>query len=138
MIELNRWFFVQLANFLVLLCVLNALLFKPVMATFAERRRITGESLDAAAALTARKEKILTTLNEDLARANEKASGIYLKYREEGLSAQKEFLKKAQAEAEARLASAMSGIASESVGARATLRANIDKYSDEIVGRLIG
>jgi F-type H+-transporting ATPase subunit b len=138
MVELNGWFFVQLANFLILVYVLNVLLFGPVLRIFKERRRITDEAVGEVNALTARKEKILATLNEDLAKAGEQAGAIYTKNREEGLALQKELLKKAQDEAAAKLASAMSEIASESARARTTLRANIDKYSDEIVGKLIG
>jgi len=138
MVELNGWFFIQLANFLILVYALNVLLFKPVMATFKERRRITEESVDEVNALTARKEAILAKFNEDIARANEKAADVYLKHKEEGLAVQKEFFKKAQDEAAKKLESAMSALASESARARTALRANIDKYSDEIVGRLIG
>ncbi len=48
MLDINKWFFVQLANFLLLLIILNIILFKPFLRLFKEREDNTKGALDSA------------------------------------------------------------------------------------------
>ena len=48
MLEINGWFFAQLANFLLLLIILNAILYKPILRIFKERESSTSGFLEDA------------------------------------------------------------------------------------------
>lgn len=136
MVEFNSWFFVLVANFLILLVALNAILFKPVLGLIKERQRIKNDSLSEANALMEKKDKALQQLKSEMAAVQMKAKEIYAKIRQEGLDKQHEFIAKSHEEAMKRLNSALIEISGEVDKATAALRGDIDKYSDEIVRKL--
>ena len=57
MLEFNQWFFVLLANFLVLLFVLNHILFQPLAKIMRERESATIGALDEAKSMTRKKDQ---------------------------------------------------------------------------------
>ncbi len=69
MLEVNSWFFVQLANFLILLFLLNTILFKPMLKLFKERDDNTKGALDSAAAMDRDKDDVLAQIEEKLSGA---------------------------------------------------------------------
>lgn len=138
MLEINKWFFVLVLNFIVLLFILNAILFKPLLKIFKEREDTVKGSLDAAKELANRREESITRLNRELAEARNKAKEIFEALKAEGLQAQKEVLSKAEAEASQIIEKARADLKAEAEKARATLRAEVDKFSDEIVRKLVG
>ncbi len=137
MIELNQWFFVLLANFLILIYVLNIILFKPLLALFKEREKIIDGSLKAAKELEEQKNKALANMQDELARANAKATYIYDALKQEGLEKQRESLERSHEEAMEAVERARVEIAGEADKARQRLRQEIDRYSESIVQKLI-
>ena len=137
MLEFNHWFFVLLANFLVLYFVLSAILFKPLAKIFKEREAATKGSLDEAKELTRKKDEALSSMNAELVSARVKAKETYDSLREAGSAVQKEMLSKTESEAVAMIEKARREIHSEAQKARETLKADIDKFSDEIVAKLV-
>lgn len=137
MIELNKWFFVLLVNFLVLLYVLNKILFKPMLKIFSEREDAIKGSLSAANAMTQKKEEAFARLKSELTAAREKAKTTFETIRAEGLNIQKEIFAKAEAEASGILNKARAEIKTEAAKSRLALRADIDKLSDDIVRKLL-
>lgn len=137
MLELNNWFFVLLANFLILLYVLNIILFKPLLKLFKEREDNVSGSLGAAREMTQRKDEAVATLNRGLAEARNKAKETFESIRADGAGRQKEVLSKAEAEASEILQQARRELRAEAEKARQALRADVDKFSDEIVRKLV-
>ncbi len=137
MLEFNQWFFVLLANFLVLLFILNILLFKPIKKIFQERDVSINGALEDAKKLTAKKEEAIAKMNAELAAAKTQAKDIFNSIREEGVRAQKEILLKAEAEAVDMIEKARKELQSETEKAKAALRADIEKLSEEIVSKLV-
>ena len=63
MLDINNWFFVQLANFILLFIILNAILFKPFLLLFKERDDKTSGALESASALDKEKDDVLTQID---------------------------------------------------------------------------
>jgi len=137
MLELNKWFFVLAANFFLLLILLHYLLYKPLLQKFKEREDTVKGSLDAAKDMSTKREETISKLNRELADARSKAKEIFETLRTEGLQKQKEVVSQAESEASGILEKTMADIRAETEKARKTLRAEVDKFSDEILRKLV-
>ncbi|MBF0554257.1 MAG: ATP synthase F0 subunit B [Nitrospirae bacterium] len=130
------WFVVLVANFLVLLVLLNSILFKPLLGMIKQRQQIRNDSLHEAKSLTEKKEKALQQLKSEMAAAQIKAKEIYTKIRQEGLDTQHGLVAKSHEEAMKRLNGALAEISKEVEKTTAALKGDIEGYADEIVRKL--
>lgn len=137
MLEFTQWYFVLVVNFLVLLVILNAILFKPLAKLFKEREGSIKGALDEAKAMIDKKEDAITKMNAELSGARAKAKEAYNVFRDEGLGKQKESLSKAEAEAVEIVEKARRELKVEAEKARAALKADVDRFSEEIVKKLV-
>lgn len=138
MLEINRWFFVLLLNFIVLLFVLNIIFFRPLLKLFAERENSINGSLDAARDMEAKKEEALLIMNRELVSARKKATDLYEKILREGLAIQKDMLDAANMEARQMIDNAARELKTDAERVRQALRSEVGRFSDEIVRKLIG
>lgn len=138
MLELNKWFFVQLANFLLLLIVLNIILFKPVLRLFKERERHTKGYLDDAKAMDKDKDHLMAQIEEKLSDARVKAKSVFEELSREGIEIQKERVDSAQKEAVEINKRAREDIESATDKARAGLKSDIETFAKQIVEKLVG
>lgn len=137
MLEFNKWFFVLALNFILLIFILNAILFKPILKIFKEREDTVKGALDAAKEMAAKREEAIAQLNRELAETRNKAKETFEALKAEGINKQKEIVASAEAEAAQMLEKAKAEIRSEAEKARKALRAEVDKFSDEIVRKLV-
>ena len=138
MLDFNGfWFLVLLVNFLVLLFVLSKILFKPLAQVFKEREAATKGALDEAKAMTVRKDEAVAKMNAELMAARGKAKEAFGTLREAGMSVQKEAMSKAEAEAVGMIGKARTELQAEAEKARMALKADIEKFSEEIVNKLV-
>jgi len=138
MLELQvKWFLVLLVNFLVLIYVLNILLFKPLLRLFKERADNVNGALGAAKDMNQKKDETIAKLSRELTDARNKAKGTFEALRGEGANLQKEAFSKAEAEAADILQKARQELKAEAEKARQALKSDVDKFSDEIVRKLI-
>ena len=132
-----KWLIVLAINFLVLLFILNAILFKPLLKIFKEREDTVKGALDTAKEMQQKREDGIARLNRELAESRSKAKEIFDSLRSEGVNKQKEILSAAEAEAVSILNKAKEEIRAEAEKARTALKADVDKFSDEIVRKLV-
>lgn len=137
MLELNNWFFVLLLNFLVLLYLLNIILFKPLLRLFTEREGTINNSLNAARDLEKKKDEALLQMNRELKDAHKKAREIFETMRVQGIERQRELLEAASSEASGLIYNSRTDLKKEAGRVRQQLRADAEKFSDEIVRKLI-
>src|SRR3990170_6443338 len=95
-LKLNRWFLVQLFNFLTLVILLYFLLFKPLLNLLRERAEKIATSLEEAGRIQKRSEQAMSELDREMAAAKEKARNLFLKLQKEGFDEQKRILEKAR------------------------------------------
>ncbi|KPK44484.1 MAG: hypothetical protein AMK74_05065 [Nitrospira bacterium SM23_35] len=137
MLEFNKWFFVLFVNFIILLFILNAILFKPLLQIFKEREDSVKGDLDAAKDMKEKSEEGIARLNRELAESRSKAKEIFESLKAEGVTKQREVLSATEAEALTTIEKARAEIKSDAEKARQSLRADVDKFSDEIVRKLV-
>jgi F-type H+-transporting ATPase subunit b len=138
MLEFNKWFFVLVLNFLVLLYVLNIILFKPMLRLFTERENAIKGSLEAAKEMNQRKEDAVAAMKRELKEAVIRSNEIFETMRKQGLERQKEILEGANKHAHDLIEKARGELRAEAGNARQKLRADVEKFSDEIVKKLVG
>ncbi len=138
MLELNKWFFVQLANFLILLYVLNVILFRPFMQLFRERKEGTEGALEKARAMEKEKEEIVARIDAKLADARAQAKKIFEDLSKEGMDIQRSTIESAQNEAVEINRKAKAELEAATEKARAALKADVEAFSKQIVEKLVG
>ncbi|MCK5286250.1 MAG: ATP synthase F0 subunit B [Thermodesulfovibrionia bacterium] len=138
MLELNRFFFVHLINFLVLIALLNYILFKPLLRTLTEREGLIKGSLDSAKAMDVEKENQLRELEEKLAEARDKAKTIFEGMSREGLALQKESVEKTQKDAAELTRKAREDLQREVKKTKESMKREIEVFSKMIVEKLVG
>jgi len=131
------WFIVLAIQFIALIFILNAILFSPLMKIFKQRDDTVKGALDAAKGMTEKREEGIAKMNRELAEARTRAKEIFEALKAEGVGKQKEVLSSTEAEALTTLEKARVEIKAEAEKARQALRADVDKFSDEIVRKLV-
>jgi len=132
-----KWLLVLTGNFLGLVFILNIILFKPMLKVFRERESLTKGSLDAAKEMSSRREEGIERMNKEIAEARSKAKEAFEGSRNDGLAVQKSLLSDAETVAAGMLQKAREELRSEGERARQSLKADIEKFSDEIVRKLV-
>jgi len=137
MIELNKWFIVQLINFLALLIILNIILFEPLLKLFRQRKENIEGAIEEAKRLNEKKDNELEYYNKELTEAREKAKEVYNMLRQQGLEQQKEMIIKAQQEASKEIEKAKEKIRQETEKSKEELREYVKSFSTEIMKKLL-
>lgn len=132
-----NWLLILAANFIVLMFVLNIILYKPLLKIFKDREASTKGFLDAARDMDAGKEAGIEKMNKEIAEARKKAKGVFENMRNEGLTTQKQALSSAEAAAADLLQKAREELKVEVAKATQALRGDVEKFSDEIVRKLV-
>ena len=132
-----KWLLLLMANFLGLIFILNIILFKPLLKIFRERKDMVKSSLDAAKDMAARKEEGLARMQKEISDARQKAKEVFEGLRGEGVQQQKSELSAAEAKGAEMLQSAREELRREVEKARQALKADVEKFSDEIVRKLV-
>jgi F-type H+-transporting ATPase subunit b len=138
MLDIDKfWLLILTANFLGLVYILNLILFRPMLKVYLERESLTKGSLDAAKQMDGKREEGLERMNKEISEARSKAKEAFETLRNAGLETQKNFLSEAEASAAAMLQKAREELRGEGEKARQSLKADIEKFSDEIVRKLV-
>ncbi len=138
MIDINITLLIQLINFIVLLVVLNFLLFKPIRQIMQEREQGISSALGDAKIAQDRMQKLLDNYNVSLAESKQKAATTYNAIYQRGIDAQREMISAERSKAGEALDRARAEIASASAEARADLRKEAERLSQDITSKLLG
>ncbi len=137
MLEINNWFFVQLANFILLLIILNFILFKPFLRLFKEREEGTKGALDKAKAMDEEKDDIIAQIDSKIAQARGKAKTVFEELAKEGMDSQKNTLDSAHEEAVEVNRKAKEELEAATEKARSALKSDIEMFSKQIMEKLV-
>jgi F-type H+-transporting ATPase subunit b len=138
MLELNKWFFVQMINFLLLLVILNIILFRPILRIFKERENSTTGFLDDAKAMQKEKDGLMAQIDAKLSEARSKSKSIFDGLSDEGKAAQKQVVGSAQNQSVEINKKAREDIQAATERASASLKGDIESFSKKIVEKLVG
>lgn len=138
MLDVNSWFFAQLANFIFLLIILNVILYKPFLRLFKERDENTKGALEKAKALDSEKDGLLAQVDAKLAEARGKARKSFEALSKEGADIQRIALEAAQNEAVDINRKAKADLEAATEKARASLKSDVESFAKQIVEKLVG
>jgi F-type H+-transporting ATPase subunit b len=138
MLDVNSWFFVQLANFILLLIILNIILYKPFLRLFRERDENTKGALESAKALDKEKDDLLARVDAKLSEARGKARTSFEELSKAGADIQRSALEAAQNEAVEINRKAKADLEAAAEKARASLRSDVEAFAKQIVEKLVG
>ncbi len=138
MLDVNSWFFAQLANFILLLIILNSILYKPFLRLFKERDENTKGALEKAKVLDSEKDGLLAQIDAKLAEARGKARTSFETLSKEGADTQRSALEAAQNEAVEINRKAKADLEAATEKARASLRSDVETFAKQIVEKLVG
>jgi F-type H+-transporting ATPase subunit b len=137
-IQLNFTLFIQLANFLILLLILNAILYKPILAKIRERdARIQGDR-DKAAHLEQKVTDQEKRHQEELAKARQIASEEKKNLMAEAKKKEVDILSGARAESTKIVDDMKASIRDQAEQARKTLKAEMAPLANSITEKLLG
>lgn len=138
MINLNFTLFIQLINFLALLFILNAILYKPVIAKIREREARIKRDQEEALEL---EQKVLSQENQhqqELANARQTAAQEKGDMMAEAKKAEAQVLATARAEAAKIVDSMKAAIQADAAEARKTLRDQMTPLAESIAEKILG
>ena len=138
MIDINVSLLIQLANFILLFIVLNAILFKPIRQIMQEREQGISSAFGDAKAAQERMQNLLDGYNTSLAEAKQKAMAAYNTLYQQGLDAQRDKIAVERTKAGEMLDKARAEIVTVSTTARGDLKKEAERLSQDITAKLLG
>ena len=138
MIDINTSLLIQLANFIILLIVLNIILFKPIRQIMQEREQGISSAFSDAKAAQERMQNLLDQYNSSLADAKQKATTAFNALYQQGLDAQRDLIAAERAKSGEFLDKARGEISEAAAIARSDLRKEAERLSQDISAKLLG
>ena len=138
MIDINHNLLIQLINFLVLVIVLNVILFKPIRQIMQEREQGISSAFGDAKTAQNRMQNLVDQYNASLSEAKQKAATIFNTIYQQGLDAQRDMISAERTKAGELLDKARAEIVAASTAARAELKKEAERLSQEITSKLLG
>ena len=138
MIKLDWTLLLQFANFMILLAVLNALLFKPLRAILAARKATVDGDLARARALDEQIKSQVAEYEAKLQEARQRGSQERTALRQAAQAEEARLLSNANEKASQRLQSLKDQVAGEAEVARQGLRSETDALARQIAGKVLG
>jgi F-type H+-transporting ATPase subunit b len=138
MLQIDATFFIQVANFLVLLVLLNILLFRPIRRIIARRNEETDTLESAIADLQDRAAQKETGIEESKVEARKDGFAQKEKLRGDGLEEQKGILQQAGSSVENKMGEAKEDIEASVARAKKDLEDQIAAFSKELAQKILG
>ncbi|HSQ78449.1 MAG TPA: ATP synthase F0 subunit B [Nitrospirota bacterium] len=138
MIDINISLLYQLINFIILVIALNFILFKPIRQIMREREQGISSALEDAKAAQNRMQSLLEHYNASLAESKQKAASAYNAIYQQGLDSQRDMISAERTKASELLDKARAEIAAAANSARADLKHEAERLSQDITSKLLG
>jgi F-type H+-transporting ATPase subunit b len=137
-IQVNFTLLIQLINFVVLLLILNAILYKPILAKLKERADTMAKDREKALELEQEVQDQENRHQEELAKARQTAAQEKNALMAEAKKGEAEILDKARAEAAAIVDNMKATIQSESEEVRKSLKEDMTPLAQSITKKILG
>jgi len=137
-VDINLTLFIQMANFLVLIVILNYLLYKPILAILDKRKQRLDESEEEIKRLNQTVEQKAAEYEEKLRQAKQAALDKKSEILKEAADSAKAIIDEKRSKIPAMLAEFQARVNKEVESARQILRAQSEKISSEIAEKVLG
>lgn len=137
MLDINVTFFIQLANFIIALFVVNILIIKPIREVVKKRRAMFAELASEAESVTQKSDARSESYAVSVDKARESGDALKNKLKLEGLDKEASIISGAQQEAMGYLQKSKAEIGAELESTRQVLRAQVGGMADRIVAKIL-
>lgn len=138
MLNIDGTLLLQIANFLVLLLILNLILFKPIRRILSERENEMNSRQKTIDGFLDKAGKNENDIEEGMVQARKEGYAEKEILKAQGLEEEKGILQEAGAGVEQKLGAAKKEIEAKVAAARETLEAQIGSFSDELAQKILG
>ncbi len=138
MVDINLTLFIQMANFLVLIVILNYLLYKPILSILDKRKQRLDESEEEIKRLNQTVEQKAAEYEEKLRQAKQAALDKKSEILKEAAESAKAIIDEKRGKIPAMLAEFQARVNKEVESARQVLRNQSEKISSEIAEKVLG
>ena len=138
MLNIDGTLFLQIANFLVLLFILNLILFRPIRKILSQREEEMNSRQKTIDDFQDQAEKNEKGIEEGIVQARKEGYAEKETLKSQGLEEEKEILQEAGAGVEQKLSAAKKEIETKIAVAREALDGQIASFSDELAQKILG
>lgn len=138
MLEVNGTLFIQIANFLILIFLINLLLFKPIRNMLARRSSEMSSLEKGVGDFTSRAEQKQKEIEESTLKARKDAFLERERLKAEGAEKEKGILQEAMAQAEEKIGSARKDMEAAMQGVKKSLEADLMAFSKQLSEKILG
>jgi len=138
MLNINITLFIQIANFLILLFILNLILYRPIRNIIKNRQQAVDDFSDKIEELNGGVQQALDKFQKEIQEARKKGRQRVQSMKEEGFDEEKSMLEDARKEAESLIESVRKRVEKEIGQAREQLRGQIKVFSLQLAEKILG
>jgi F-type H+-transporting ATPase subunit b len=138
LIEINWSMFLQMANFFLLIFILNIVLYKPLLRILDERDKKISETQQKTKDFHEETDKIITAYNEKIQQAKIEAMALKNNAKKEATEKANMIIEESRKEAEHHLSEVKNQITKEIEAARKELEPELDKMAITIAEQVLG
>lgn len=141
-IDFNIWpigvLWIQIANFLFLLLVLNILAYRPIRAILAKRAQEMEGMQKTAESLQEQYDEGEKALRDNVIQARREGFTVKEGIKQEGINQEKGMVQEASSQTFEKLNKAREEIDKNLIGVRQTLQGEVDQFSQELAEKILG
>ena len=130
--------FIQAANFIITVFVLNVLLIKPIREIIKKRKGLMADQMAKIEGFNSDAEKKVADYEAQLTEARKEANGIRSSMKDEATAEEQKLLAAAGKEASGTIQAARAEIEAEVKGAMEQLTKDVDKFAEAATGKILG
>jgi len=138
MIDINVSLFIQMANFLVFLIVMNFVLYRPIRRIVAERKKMISEKQESVDSLEAQAKAALLDYDQKLQESRSMGFQRILELKAAGHEQEKELLRQISEQAAAKVGELRAKIQKDIGIARMELKHQVKSFSVDLAQKILG
>ncbi len=138
MISVDWTLFLQMAQFIVLLLIMNAVLYRPLRAMMEQRREKIDGAQSRAKGLEAQIQEKMARYQEQLDQAKHKAGAERLQMKSEAAKQEAEIVEAARNMAATQVEGVKKQVGQDADSARVSLKADIEAMASMVAGKVLG
>lgn len=138
MININITLLIQMANFLILLFVLNLVLYRPIRRIIKQRNQVIDDFTTTISSMTKSAQDAMNTLGQKIREAREQGVGTVQSLKDEAHAAEAKLIAENNQEAQARISQVRKQLESEIQETRGQLQAQVEAFSLAVAEKILG
>jgi F-type H+-transporting ATPase subunit b len=138
MIEINMTLFIQMANFLVFLLLMNFVLYRPIRRIVAERKKLISDRQKGIESLEEQARAALLEYDRTLQDARRTGAQRILELKAAGYEQEKELLREISEQTASKVQQLREGIKKDIAAARKELKQQVKTFSVELAQKILG